>query len=123
MKKLLFTLAGLLATTAALAADPLTGGARHGSGYSSIIFLVIFVLIFYFLLIRPQMKRSKQTRQMLSALNVGDEVVTQGGIVGKVSKMEDGFITVTVADKVDIKFQKQAVATVLPKGTMGKTAK
>ena len=118
MKKLLLTLAGLLASSVALAADPLTSG--HHSGYSSIIFLVIFVLIFYFLLIRPQMKRSKETRQMLSTIGVGDEVVTQGGIVGKISKMEDGFITLTVADKVDIKFQKQAVASVLPKGTMGK---
>ena len=116
MKKLFLILAGLLVSTAALAADPLE--ARHGSDYSSIIFLVIFVLIFYFLLIRPQMRRSKETRQMMSQLGMGDEVVTQGGIVGKISKMDDGFVSLTVAENVTIKFQKQAISKVLPKGTV-----
>ncbi len=120
MKKWLLVLAGTLASTAALAADSLTGIASKPEGFrfSSIGFLVIFVAIFYFLLIRPQMKRNKTTRQMLGSLGVGDEVVTQGGIIGKVEKMDDTIITLTIAENIMVKFQKQAVASVLPKGTV-----
>lgn len=115
MKTLLAIVLGLGLTGTALAADPLTSGG--GDNYSSLIFLLIFVFIFYFLLIRPQMKRSKQTREMLGNLSVGDEVMTQGGLIGKIAKMEDSFIHLKVADSVTLKYQKQAITAVLPKGT------
>lgn len=117
MKKLALTVAGLVATSVVLA-DPLTDAAGGHSDYSSLIFLALFVLVFYFLLIRPQMKRSKAMRDMVSSLQVGDEVMTQGGMVGKIDKMEDSFIYLSVADNVTLKFQKQSIANVLPKGTL-----
>lgn len=121
MKKWFIFLVGTLASTAALAVDTPATQVAHkteGFGLSSIGFLIIFIAIFYFLLIRPQMKRSKATREMLSSLGVGDEVVTQGGMMGKVEKMNDNVISLTIADNVTVKFQKQAIATVLPKGTI-----
>lgn len=79
--------------------------------------IVIFVL-FYFMLIRPQMKRAKEQKNMLGALQKGDEVVTMGGTVGKVVKVTDSFVSLEVADNVVIHVQKQAVQTLLPKGTI-----
>jgi len=80
-------------------------------------FIVVFVLM-YFLLIRPQTKRAKEHRKMVEALAVGDEIVTNGGMLGKVTKVEEQFLTVEIAQGVEIKLQRQAVGQVLPKGTM-----
>lgn len=80
-------------------------------------FIVVFVLM-YFLLIRPQTKRAKEHRKMVEALGVGDEVVTNGGMLGKVTKLGEQFLTVEVADGVEIKLQRQAIGQVLPKGTI-----
>jgi preprotein translocase subunit YajC len=80
--------------------------------------LIILFVIFYFLLIRPQQKKAKEHREMVSAMKKGDEIVTQGGIVGKVIDVSDGFLTVEIADNVQIKLQNHAVSTVLPKGTI-----
>jgi preprotein translocase subunit YajC len=80
--------------------------------------LIILFVIFYFLLIRPQQKKAKEHREMVSAMKKGDEIVTQGGIVGKVMDVSDGFLTVEIADNVQIKLQNHAVSTVLPKGTI-----
>lgn len=80
--------------------------------------LVILVVIFYFMLIRPQMKRSKEQRQMLSALSKGDEAITSGGLAGKIIHISENYISLEVAEGVAIKVQKSAVSSVLPKGTL-----
>jgi preprotein translocase subunit YajC len=80
--------------------------------------LVLLIVIFYFLLIRPQMKRAKEHKNMLGNLAKGDEVVTNGGVVGKVREIGENFVQVEIADKVEIKVQKAAISSVLPKGTM-----
>ncbi len=80
--------------------------------------LVILVVIFYFMLIRPQMKRSKEHRQMLSSLSKGDEAVTSGGVAGRVVAIGEGYVSLEVAEGVAIKVQKAAVTSVLPKGTL-----
>lgn len=80
--------------------------------------LILLFVVFYFLMIRPQMKRQKEHRTMVSALAKGDEVVTNGGIAGKVEEVGESFITVEIAPNVKIKLQKGAVQQVLPKGTL-----
>ena len=82
-----------------------------------LMMLVIFG-IFYFLMIRPQVKRQKEHKAMIDALAKGDEVVTSGGVLGKVSKMGDTFIGVEVANGVEIQVQRAAVIQVMPKGTV-----
>ncbi|CAN5233755.1 preprotein translocase subunit YajC [soil metagenome] len=101
----------------AIAATPAAGQAGE-SGIMSIVLLVGFVLIFYFLLWRPQSKRAKEQRNLLSSLAVGDEVVTSGGILGKINQVNDDFVVLAIADNVEIKVQKGSVAASLPKGTM-----
>ncbi len=80
-------------------------------------FIIIFVL-FYFMLIRPQMKQAKEHRSMLDALKTGDEIVTTTGILGKVVKLNNQFSTIEIASNVEIKIQKQTIQTLLPKGTI-----
>ena len=87
-------------------------------GLLSFLPLIVIFIVFYFLLIRPQMKRSKEHKALVSALAVGDEVVTNGGLLGKVTNVGDSFITLELADNVKIKLQKHAVASVMPKGTI-----
>ncbi len=79
--------------------------------------LVLIFVVFYFLLIRPQAKRAKEHKKMVEALAKGDEVITNGGLVGRVTDVSDSFLSVEIADKVVVKIQRQAVATLLPKGT------
>lgn len=79
--------------------------------------IVIFVL-FYFMLIRPQMKRAKEQRTMITALQKGDEVVTSGGLLGKITKVSDQYVTIEIAPNVNIPVQKQAIQTLLPKGSI-----
>ncbi len=92
-------------------------GATSG-GLLSFLPLIIIFAIFYFMLIRPQMKRSKEHRRLVSQLGKGDEVVTNGGLLGRISDVSESFITLEVADKIQIKVQRQAVANVMPKGTI-----
>lgn len=82
------------------------------------IFLVGFLVIFYLMIWRPQSKRAKEHKNLLANLQKGDEVVTSGGIAGKVSKVADDFVMIEVSDNVELRFQKVAVAAVLPKGTL-----
>jgi len=85
-----------------------------GGGIGMILYLVMMVAIFYFLLIRPQKKRQKQQANMLDSLILGDEVVTVGGVIGKIAKIkEDSVVIETGADKVKIKFEKNAISKVL----------
>lgn len=88
------------------------------SPISSIIMLVGFVAIFYFMLIRPQQKRAKQHKQLLADLAKGDEVSLAGGVLGRITKVTDEFLVLEIADSTSIKVQKQAVTAVLPKGTL-----
>ena len=83
----------------------------------SILMLPLMLVAFYFLLIRPQQKRAKEHQALLSKLATGDEVVTAGGILGKVTDVGDAFVTVEIADGVRIKLQKSQVTQLVPKGT------
>ncbi|MFA5685367.1 MAG: preprotein translocase subunit YajC [Lysobacteraceae bacterium] len=94
------------------------GAAPQPSPWSMPIMLVVFMAVFYFFIIRPQAKRAKEHRAMLSALNKGDEVVTAGGLLGRVTEIGDAFISVEVADKMVVRLQRQAITAVLPKGTL-----
>jgi preprotein translocase subunit YajC len=84
--------------------------------------IILMFVVLYFLMIRPQMKRAKEHKQMLEALSKGDEVITSGGIVGKVVKVGDGYVTLEVAHRgdeaIEMQLQKQAIQTLLPKGTL-----
>ncbi len=80
--------------------------------------LIVLFVIFYFLLIRPQQKKAKEHKAMVSNLKKGDEIVTSGGMVAKVTAVSESFLTCEIADKVEVKVQSHAVATVLPKGTI-----
>jgi preprotein translocase subunit YajC len=89
----------------------------QGSPLPSLLIMVVFVVIFYFLLIRPQQKRAKEHQAMLSKLVAGDEVVTAGGIVGRIAELGDSFVSLEVADNVCIKIQRGQITSLLPKGT------
>jgi len=85
---------------------------------TSLLFFVGMIVIFYFLLIRPQQKRAKDHRKMVEAIGKDDEVVTNGGILGKIVEMGDQYITVEIADNVNVRIQRNAISTVLPKGSL-----
>jgi preprotein translocase subunit YajC len=111
------TLLSMLGISEAMAAGP--GSAAPGGGLTSFLpMILVFFVGAYFLMIRPQNKRVKAHRKLVSDLSKGDEIVTVGGMIGKISKMTDEFLTIAVADNVEINVQKAAVANVLPKGTM-----
>ncbi len=85
---------------------------------TSLLPIAVLFAVFYFLLIRPQQKRTKEHKRMLDSLAKGDEVITSGGLVGKVTDLGDNFVEVEVADNVRLKVQRPALASVLPKGTI-----
>lgn len=87
-------------------------------GMFNFVLLLVMMVAFWFILIRPQMKRQKEHKAMVEALSKGDEVVTNGGVLGKIIEVGEGFVTVEIAPNVRIKVQKHAVAAVLPKGTI-----
>ena len=99
------------------AAAPAAAAGPAGSGFEW-VFLIGFLVIFYLMIWRPQAKRAKEHKNLLGGLQKGDEVVTSGGIIGKVTKVTDDFVVVEISDKVELKFQKQAIAATLPKGTL-----
>lgn len=88
------------------------------SALSSLLLPVLLIVVFYFLLIRPQQKKQKEHRAMIDALAVGTEVVTGGGVLGKVTEVRDQFVTVEVADGVHVKVQRHSISAVLPKDTI-----
>jgi preprotein translocase subunit YajC len=95
------------------------GGTAGGpSMLNTLLLPALLLVVFYFLLIRPQSKRAKEQREMLSKVAVGDEIATTGGILGKVTEVGEQFLSVEIADGVNIKLQKFQVAQVLPKGTV-----
>lgn len=95
--------------------------AQNGAGEQNILVsfipLILIVVIFWFLLIRPQMKRNKQHREMVASLNIGDEIVTAGGLLGKITAIGDNFLSVELSDRLTVKLQRTSVAQVVPKGT------
>lgn len=95
----------------AAATDP-TGG------FMQLLPIILMFVVLYFLMIRPQMKRAKEHKALIEALAKGDEVVTGGGIAGRITRVNDNFIALQVAEAVEIHVQKQAVTLVLPKGTL-----
>jgi preprotein translocase subunit YajC len=94
------------------------GGGGAQSMLSTLLLPVLLLVVFYFLLIRPQNKRAKEQRDMLSKVAAGDEIATTGGILGKVVEVGDQFVTLEIANDVNIKLQKFQIAQVLPKGTV-----
>ncbi|MDD5328627.1 MAG: preprotein translocase subunit YajC [Sulfuricella sp.] len=88
------------------------------SGLTQFLPLIVIFVLFYFMMIRPQMKRAKEQKNMIDSLQKGDEVVTAGGELGKVVKVSEAYIGLEVADGVVINVQKSAVTTLLPKGTI-----
>ena len=94
------------------------GSPSQGDTLMGLLPIILMFVILYFLMIRPQMKKAKEHKTMVEALAKGDEVVTQGGVAGRITKIGENFIGVEVADNIEIMVQRQAVATVLPKGTL-----
>jgi len=97
--------------------------AQGGDPMSSLIFFGGMIAIFYFLLIRPQQKKAKEHRNMVAAIGKGDEIVTNGGLLGKITEVGEEYITVELGENMSVRLQKQAVTTVLPKGTIKAAAK
>jgi preprotein translocase subunit YajC len=95
-----------------------SGGATSSSQFAPVLMMVVFVAIFYFLLIRPQQKKAKDHQNMVSKLSAGDEVVTSGGILGRITDVSDSFVTIEIADSVRVKVQKGQVTSLMPKGTL-----
>jgi preprotein translocase subunit YajC len=89
-----------------------------GSTLMSLLPMILIFVVFYFLLIRPQQKRTKEHREMVTNIGKGDEVLTNGGFLGKVTKVGDNYISVTLGEGMEVKMQASAVAQVLPKGTL-----
>ena len=116
LNKLLVIISGLLMSTAASAAEG-TASAQQGIG-SMVIMFGLFIVIFYFLLVRPQQKRAKEQKSLLDSISIGDEVVTAGGIVGRITKLKDNFVKLAIAEGVELTLQKSSVNTILPKGTV-----
>ena len=92
-------------------------GAQQGGGASLFVMMFIMFAAFYFLLIRPQQKRQKAHTELVAGISTGDEVITGGGILGKVTAVSDLYATLEIADKVEIKIQKSTITAVAPKGT------
>jgi preprotein translocase subunit YajC len=92
-------------------------GAQQGDPFSFLLPMIIIFVVFYFLLIRPQQKKQKAHAELVSNLSVGDEVLTAGGILGKVTAVSDHYAVVKISDNTEIKIQKASVSAVVPKGT------
>ena len=91
----------------------------ESSVFDPTIFLLIgFMVLIYFLMIRPENKRRKTHQTMLESLEVGDEVITSGGVLGRVTKVHDQYIDISVSNNVNLKFQKNSVSNILPKGSL-----
>ncbi len=95
-----------------------SAGGAQGGGIESILLILAMFAVLYFLMIRPQMKRAKEHKALIDGIQKGDEVVTAAGILGRITKVEDQYITVSIAENVEIQMQRQAVQVVLPKGTI-----
>ena len=88
------------------------------SGFMGLLPIVLMFVLLYFLMIRPQMKRAKEHKQMVEALQKGDEVVTAGGVLGRISEIGDAYVSLEIAPSTEVSVQRSAVQTLLPKGTL-----
>jgi preprotein translocase subunit YajC len=98
-----------------------SGGVAGGFDMQGIFLMVAMFAVLYFLMIRPQMKRAKEHKTMVDALQKGDEVVAAGGVLGRISKIGEGYVGLEIAPNVEIQVQRAAVQTILPKGTLKNT--
>ena len=94
------------------------GAPAQGGTLELILPLLLMFGIFYFLLIRPQQKKAKEHKSMVEALGKGDEIITNGGLLAKITDVDENFLTCQIADKVEVRIQRHAVTSVLPKGTI-----
>lgn len=94
------------------------GAPAQPSIWPTLLMLVLFFVLFYFLLIRPQNKRMEEHKKMVNALAKGDEVITNGGLLGRIEDVGESFVTIELAPNVSVKLQKQAVQAIVPKGTI-----
>jgi len=93
-------------------------GGVPGGGYESMILIVLMFGVLYFMMIRPQTKRAKEQKAMIEALQKGDEVITAGGMLGRITKLTESYVTLEIANNVEVQVQRPAVQLVLPKGTI-----
>ena len=89
-----------------------------GADLMSMLPIILMFVVLYFVMIRPQMRRAKEHKSMVEALQKGDEVVAAGGIVGRITKISDNYVTLEIADKVEIRVQRPAIQLALPKGSL-----
>ena len=95
-----------------------TAGGDAAASWTSFLPIILMFVLLYFMMIRPQMKRQKEHKTMLEALQKGDEVITSGGVLGRVNKVNDGYVSLEIAANTEVQVQKSAVQTLLPKGTL-----
>ena len=108
----------LLFSTAFAAPAVAQTSAKQANMFSPLLILVVFAVAIYFLMWRPQSKRAKQHREMVAALKAGDEVVTTGGLYGKITRVEEAHLVLAIAANIEIMLQKGSIATSLPNGTI-----
>ena len=102
-------------------AAPAAGGIESMFGsFGQMLPLVLMFVVLYFIMIRPQMKKQKEHRLMIEAVAKGDEIATSGGLIGRITKLSEGSVSMEVAPGVEVQLQRSAIAQVLPKGTYGK---
>ncbi len=94
------------------------GAQSPTAAFSPLIMMGVVFLIMWFFMVRPQMKRAKEHRTLVDSLAVGDEVLTNGGILGRIAAIDDSFVSLEVARGVEVRLQKQAISAVMPKGTL-----
>jgi preprotein translocase subunit YajC len=94
------------------------GGVGGDAGWTGFLPIILMFVLLYFLMIRPQMKRAKEHKSMTEGLQKGDEVVTAGGVLGKITKMSDAYVSLEIAPNTEVQVQKSAIQTLLPKGTI-----
>lgn len=102
------------------AAHAAGGGAPGGAGFfgPDLFIILAFALVFYFIIWRPQSKRAKEHKELVGGIDKGDEIITTGGLIGKVIKVDEQFLILEVANGVELKMQKHAITAALPKGTI-----
>ena len=96
------------------------GGATGGDSFLSFLPLIIIFVVFYFLLIRPQSKKQKEHQEMISSLEIGNEVVTAGGVLGKIKEINEQYVQLQISENVIIKVQRHTIGALMPKGTIKK---
>jgi len=98
-------------------------GPGAAAGFTSLLPLVLIFVIFYFLLLRPQIRRAKELKKMVGSLAKGDEIISNGGLLGRITRLDENFVSVEVADGVVVRIQRSAIASLVPKGTLKKERK